>query len=247
MNPVYPGILAFSERSWQGGGLANWVATINNGDAEAFAAFESKLLEHRDLYFSSLSFPYAPQSKLVWDLYGPYENGGDVSKSFSIEQSLQGENTIPSSQQERGGTIILRHWWWPWISGALKNPQENTTWYARTKIWSDEERVGNFWIGFYNLSRSPATDSPPANAWDHKGSKLWVNSTLINPPRWVHANQTGHSEIPLIDEGYEYRTPTSISLRKGWNTVVVKAPVASFKARSSQYPTKWMFSFMEVK
>jgi hexosaminidase len=247
MNPVYPGMVTFSERSWQGGGQTNWTGTINGGDPIAFSAFETKLLEHRDLYFSSLPFPYVPQAKQSWELVGPYSNEGDVTKNFPIEKSLNAGSVIAPTQLELGGTIILRHWWWPWISGALKDPQENTTWYARTKIWSDQDRIGNFWIGFYNMSRSPATDSPPVNAWDHKVSKLWVNNSVIDPPHWAHANQTGHAEIPLVDEGYEYRTPTAIALKKGWNTVVVKAPVGSFKARAAQHPTKWMFSFVEVK
>jgi hypothetical protein len=62
----------------------------------------------------------------------------------------------------------------------------------------------------------------------------------------VRGGQKGNSEIPLIDEGYEYRTPTKIKVHKGWNTVLIKAPVASTKSEW-QNPVKWMFTFVEME
>ena len=52
--------------------------------------------------------------------------------------------------------------------------------------------------------------------------------------------------MPLIDEGYEYRTATKINLQKGWNTILIKAPVAGFKGRDWQNPVKWMFTFITL-
>jgi len=95
-------------------------------------------------------------------------------------------------------------------------------------------------------SRSPATDSPPLDGWDNKGSAVWVNGKLISPPVWKRPGQKGISEIPLIDEGYEYREPTKIFLNKSWNTVLIKAPVGTFKAEW-QNPVKWMFTFVPVE
>jgi hypothetical protein len=34
---------------------------------------------------------------------------------------------------------------------------------------------------------------------------FWINQHLIEPPIWKRAGLKGHAEIPLIDEGYEYR------------------------------------------
>jgi hypothetical protein len=56
----------------------------------------------------------------------------------------------------------------------------------------------------------------------------------------------GNSEIPLLDEGYEYREPTKIPLKKGWNNILIKAPIESFKGKDWQNPVKWMFSFTEI-
>ena len=50
----------------------------------------------------------------------------------------------------------------------------------------------------------------------------------------------------MIDEGYEYREPTKILMQKGWNTVLIKAPVGTFKGEW-QNPVKWMFTFVEFK
>ena len=132
------------------------------------------------------------------------------------------------------------------IKGMLDSAKENTTWYAQTKVWSPVDRVQSFWIGFNNLSRSMATDSPPAGAWDNKGSAVWVNGNLIPPPQWIRGGQKGNLEIPLIDEGYAYRAPTKIFLKQGWNDVLIKVPVGSFKGKDWQNPVKWMFTFVPV-
>ena len=245
MNPVYPGMLAFAERSWRGGGKTGWIANMDDGDTAAFRHFENRLLDNKTLWFGSKPFPYVQQSHLTWKLLGPYDNGGDLTKSFDIERSLLPGQSVEPAKQVTGGTVVLKHWWAPLIKGALDKPQENSTWYATTQIWSAADTTRDFWIGFNNLSRSSATDSPPAGAWDNKGSAVWVNGRQIAPPAWTRPGQRGHSEIPLIDEGYEYRAPTRIFLQKGWNTVVLKMPIGSFKGKDWQNPVKWMFTFVE--
>lgn len=242
MNPVYPDILTFAERIWTGGGSAQWTTRIGipgSATAAAFAAFEKRLLIHQQRYFSNLPFPYVKQSNITWQLYGPFQNGGDLNKEFDITKSKPAQEAI-------GGTIVLRHWWAPNIDGWIADPKENTTWYATTKIWSDADKTENFWIGFNNFSRSPATDSPPEGAWDNKKSEVWVNGKLVPPPVWKRGGQKGDGEIPLVDEGYEYRAPTPVKLQKGWNTIRVKAPVGSFTPTDWQNPVKWMFTMVKT-
>lgn len=244
MNPVYPGMLAFAERSWRGGGQDGWVANIDDGDKNGFVDFENRLLDNKKLFFSHKIFNYQKQSNTVWKLYGPYTNEGNLKKQFLPETKNWKETTTKPYKELTGSTIVLRHWWAPLIKGAIDTPKDSTTWYATTKIWANEDGPKNFWIGFNNISRSPATDSPPANAWDEKGSAIWVNGNLIAPPKWIRAGQKGNAEIPLMDEGYEYREPTKILLKKGWNTVLIKAPIGSFKGKDWQNPVKWMFTFV---
>ena len=253
MNPVYPGMIAFAERTWRGGGDSGWIANVKNEKQEKeFSEFEQRLLDHKEEYFKHIPFPYHRQTMMHWNLFGPYQNGGDLSKSFTPENKNFSDS---ATLKATGGTIVLRHWWYPLIKGVLPNPEENTTWYASTKIWSNEATIGNFWIGFNDLSRSHATDSPESGTWNNLQSKVWVNARLndavgqgieIAPPHWEHAGQKGNSEIPLVDEGYSYREATKIPLHKGWNTVLIKAPVGTFKGKDWQNPVKWEFTFLPV-
>lgn len=223
MNPVYPAMMAFAERSWRGGGQAGWIANISDGDVKAFAAFEERLLNHKQQYFP---FPYQRQSHLEWQLY-------DANEKYI--------KTVT------GGTVVLRHWWAPLIKGAIDSIQPNTTWYAQTEIWSDENGTKPFWIGFNNLSRSPATDSHPMGEWSANKPSIWVNNQLIAPPIWKRGGQKGNAEIPLSDEGYEYRIPTMIGLQKGWNKVRIKIPIDQLKGKDWQNPAKYMFTFVPVE
>lgn len=169
MNPVYPAMLAFAERSWRGGGKPGWIANISDGDEAAFAEFESRLINHQHQYFKSLSFPYQPQSSLEWKLY---DANNKLLKTVS------------------GGTIVLRHWWAPLIKGAIDTIKPNQVWYATTQIWSEENTTKPFWIGFNNLSRSPATDSPPAFAWNEHNATVTVNGGIVPPPIFLQYIRT---------------------------------------------------------
>jgi len=243
-NPVYPGMIAFAERTWRGGGIRGWITNVKPGKQEKeYSEFEQRLLDHKEQYFQNIPFPYYRQMMMHWDLFGPYKNEGYLSRSFAPENKNFSDSP---ALKAIGGTVILKHWWYPLINGVIENPSENTTWYATTKIWSDEERVADFWIGFNDLSRSPATDTPCEETWNDLQSKVWVNGEIVPPPVWEYAGQKGNSEIPLTDEGYSYRQPTKILLHKGWNDVLIKAPVGTFKGKDWQNPVKWEFTFLPV-
>ena len=250
MNAVYPTLLAFAERTWCGGGHYNFTSVIGNKGTtshSSFVEFENRLLDHSTLYFSSLSFPYVKQQDVTWHLIGPYSNEGDLTKQFDPEANgFLDRLQLDQLPVVTGGTIWLRHFWSPAIGSHLDKFSENTTWYATRKIWSTTDTEVNYWIDFNNLSRNTNSDSPPVGQWDKKGSKVWVNGKEINPPLWQRAGAKGHSEIPLTDEGYAYRMPTRIHLKKGWNTVLIKAPVSTFKGES-QNPVKWMFTFIQSR
>lgn len=247
MNAVYPVMLTFAERTWQGKGWKNYTtAMAAKGTAKhaAFAAFEQRLLAHQQQYFQQQSFPYWPQANIEWTLIGPYKNAGKLQQSFAPEQPAFWD-TVKLQQYPTvtGGTIWLRHFWHPMIPSHLAKPTDSTTWYAVRKVWCNEAGMADAWIGFNDLSRSTATHSLPAGAWDDKGSEVWVNGQRIAPPQWQRAGQQGYLEIPYTDEGYAYRPPTKIFFQKGWNTVLIKAPVGSFRA-DWQQPVKWMFTFL---
>lgn len=245
MNPVYPSIVSFAERIWEGGGWEGKRTSVGEPGsalAQEFARFEKKLLDHKTQYFRGMPFPYVKQQDMTWELFGPYMNKGNLAEQFAPE--LTGLANLRPAMKTTGGTVILRHWWAPTVSGVLPDPKENTTWYAKTRVWSEEDNIADCWIGFNNISRSPSTDSPLPGTWSSHENKIWLNGEEILAPQWNRAGQRGHSEIPLSDEGYEYREPAKVKLKKGWNEVLVKAPIGSFKGRNWHNPQKWMFTFV---
>ena len=57
MNAVHPGILAFAERSWKGGGVDGWTAVIDKGNKSLnFYKFENRLPDHKEQCFSAKLF-----------------------------------------------------------------------------------------------------------------------------------------------------------------------------------------------
>ena len=249
MNPVYPSILAFAERSWRGGGFPGTVVEIGNAGSEraiVFQEFENRLIQHKHQYFKNLPFPYVRQSNIQWKLFGPFENGGDLKQIFWPEDKNVSIDDSTATKTVTGGTIYLRHWWYPILTSWLDDPQDSSTWYAYQKIWRDKDTTGFMWIGFNNLSRSYATDPPQEGTWDNEKSCIWLNGKLIDPPQWNHAGEKSNSEIPLSDEGYEYCDPTKVHFKKGWNTILIKLPVKSFQGRDWQNPVKWMFTAIPV-
>jgi inhibitor of KinA sporulation pathway (predicted exonuclease) len=246
MNPVFPALLAFSERSWRGGGREGWIANLPDDDSLGFRAFEDRLIRHRDRHFRDVPFPYVRQTGMRWDLYGPYDRVSDSLRP-AVDVTRPATAGLRPFRSVTGGTVVLRHWWAPLVEGAVAAPADHTTVYAYTRFWSDAARAGRFWIGFNDLSRSYATDPPPVGAWDTKGSAAWLNGVPVPPPAWARAGGRGHPEVPLVDEGYSYRTPTVLPVRKGWNHVWLRLPARAFRVRDSGNPEKWMFTFVEVE
>lgn len=250
MNAVFPVMLTFAERTWRGGGWKNYLSDIgipSSNRYQLFTEFENRLLQHQSIYFKNTMFPYVKQASLAWKLKGPYFNNGNTLTEFLPELNPSNNKIFNESDLTvYGGTIVLKHFWHPVIGGVLTNPEDSSTWYASRTIWSDVDTVKNFWIGFNNYSRSTATQPPPIGEWDDKHSKVWVNGKIIQPPLWALGGKSIDLEQPLIDEGYEYRTPTKIALKKGENHVLIKCPVKTFVGKDWQHPVKWMFTFVET-
>ena len=246
MNPVYPAMLAFAERAWRGGGFPGVVVNIGNSlRAKSFREFENRLIKHKHLYFADLPFPYVRQSDLHWKLFGPFENDGDLQKVFWPENKNVSLPDSFATKTVTGATIYLRHWWYPQLTSWLDDLKENTTWYAYTKIWKSRDTTGFMWIGFNDFSRSTATITAEAGTWDNRESKIWLNGNIIAPPYWKNAGK-GNSEVPLANQGYSYRAPTKVHFKKGWNTILIKLPVKSFRGKDWQNPVKWMFTAIPV-
>ena len=250
-NTVYPGLLAFAERSWRGGGYEGTSFAIGAGRPDrikAFENFERRLLDHKRKYFETLPFNYVKQTGMRWKLLGPFENKGNLEAAFWPElqpDSIQKVTGVPAL----GGTVWLWHTHFPLTKAWLQYPQPQNTWYAYTRFYSPVSGMVDFWIDTKDQSKSGADATPPAGEWDRNKSKIWINNRLIDPPVFKFAGrQSGLLEEPLEDEMYYIRPPHKVVVHKGWNRVLVKLPVDQFDPlKDWQVPPKLMFTVIPLK
>ena len=250
-NPVYPGMVTYSEASWKGQPLntgVNYLAKLpppKNPLYNDFHEFEERLVVHRDRYFKDKPFQYVKQSQIVWKIIGPFNNHGDVNRSFPVEDALRENYTIDDQKFSwtgpyYGGTIFISHFFgFPsWFS------EKQGTVYASTNVWSPKDQQVGCWIGFHDWSRSGGRRGgpfPQQGQWHTTNPKVWVNGEIIDSPLWKNpglAEKT--AEIPFSDENYSFREPTKITLKKGWNSVLLKVPQGGTS-------WKWMFTFVPVR
>lgn len=244
LNGFYPNMLTLAERSWRGGGRPLTKAGPVLVDKTAFAEFENRLLAHKQQHFAHLIFPYVRQQNLNWRLLRPVPNGGDLTTRFSSEDGQLDSFGLDAT----GATIYLRHTWGPDIvRGYLDKPQPNHTAYAYTFVYSPGAQTVGAWVGFHNHGRSEKDASSPAGQWDYKGSKLWVNDQEIQPPTWKTPRlHPADNETVYTDEPYENRPPLPITLKKGWNKVLIKLPVGTYQTADYRL-VKWQFTFVFVR
>lgn len=252
MTPVYPSMLAFAERSWRGGGYPGvmfYIGEDSSQRAKDFAAFEARLLLHKQQYFSQLPFPYVKQTGIHWKLFGPFENKGELTTTFWPEGKQVSLADSTAALRVTGGTIWLWHTHsFMGTTGWLPAPKENTTWYAFTRFWSNSDTTLTLFTELKDLSRSGADATPPAGEWDYMKSRIWLNNALIPPPVWaVPGREAGRLEDPLVNEGFSYRPPTTVKVKKGWNSLLVKLPLSSFDPMKDwQQPPKLMYTVIPV-
>lgn len=250
-NPVYPGMLTYSETSWKGQPVdigENYLAKLPTPDNKLykeFQEFEERLTVHRDRYFQDKPFPYLKQSKIEWKIIGPFDNGGDLNRSFPVEKSIKKKYTVDGKKVSwtgpyYGGTIHIRHF----FGFPSYFSEKQGTSYATTKIWSPKNQEVDCWIGFHDWSRSGGRRGGPFPAqgqWHNTNPKVWLNRKLIEPPVWKNPGLAEKTEeIPYEDENYFFRKPAKISLKKGWNEVLLKVPQGGTS-------WKWMFTFVPVR
>lgn len=251
MNAVYPFMLAFSERSWHGGGYPGIVKLDIGPDcsnrAKEFKNFEKRLIDHKKMYFEQKPFPYVRQSQIRWKLFGPFANQGDLSASFWPEDKDVSLIDSTATILATGGTV------WLWYRNGnsyhtwLPSPRKNTTWYAFTQFWSNSRDSVAMWIGFKNILRSLDSKTPPLDQWDYKKSKIWINGEIVPPPKWKFPgrNLEKNLEALLVDEGYYYRPPIIVKAKKGWNSILVKLPL-KMDEDLHEWQRRCMFSAMPV-
>ncbi|WP_346856317.1 family 20 glycosylhydrolase [uncultured Draconibacterium sp.] len=249
-NPVYPGILTYSEIAWKGqqhnteDKYLAMFPDFNDPLFSEYCNFESRLIEHRDKYFQNKPFPYIRQTEMEWSIIGPFNHQDDVNRSFPVEDSICEKYFVDSLEynwKERiiGGTVHLQHF----FGYPSYFPKASGTYYAFTRIWSPKTQKLDVWIGFHDWSRSGGRRGgpfPDKKEWHNTNPKVWVNNQIIEAPNWQQPNlKTQTEEIPFVDENYFFRQAQSIELKKGWNAVLLKIPIKN-------NTWKRMFTFVPV-
>ena len=250
-NNFYPYMLTLAERAWRGGGNCYFdgKGTLLWEDEPeqlaAFKEFEDRLLWQKKTWLKEVPFPYVRQTRSEWQITDAFPNGGDLNKVFPPEEKedsvYQYEGKTYKTRKIIGNGIYLRHVWGTLVPGFYANPQENHTAYATRWIYSPKERKTQLMLEFQNYSRSESDLAPRQGTWDYKCSRAWLNGQEIMPPVWENTNTERSNEITLKNETYMSRPAIDITLKKGWNKLMLKLPVGKFSSKETRL-VKWMFT-----
>ena len=250
-NNFYPYMLTLAERAWRGGGNCYFdgKGTLLWEDEPeqlaAFKEFEHRLLWQKKTWLKEVLFPYVCQTQSEWQITDAFPNGGDLNKVFPPEEKedsvYQYEGKTYKTRKIIGNGIYLRHVWGTLVPGFYANPQENHTAYATRWIYSPKERKAKLALEFQNYSRSESDLAPRQGTWDYKCSRAWINGKEIMPPVWENTNTERSNEITLKNENYMSRPAIDITLKKGWNKLMLKLPVGKFSSKETRL-VKWMFT-----
>lgn len=250
-NNFYPYMLTLAERAWRGGGNCYFdgKGTLLWEDEPeqlaAFKEFEDRLLWQKNTWLKEVPFPYVRQTQSEWQITDAFPNGGDLNKVFPPEEKedsvYQYEGKTYKTRKIIGNGIYLRHAWGTLVPGFYANPQENHTAYATRWIYSPKERKAKLALEFQNYSRSESDLAPRQGTWDYKCSRAWLNGQEIMPPVWKNTNTERSNEITLKNENYMSRPAIDITLKKGWNKLMLKLPVGKFSSKETRL-VKWMFT-----
>ena len=136
----------------------------------------------------------------------------------------------------------MRHTWGQIVPALFAEAQPHSTAYAWTYVYSPRPQAAGALIEGYNYSRSERDLAPPSGSWDRMGTQIWLNDSLIAPPRFDNSGKTpiSHEDL-LLNENFTGRAPQKVWLRAGWNKVLLKLP---FQPDGGTRLKKWMFTFV---
>lgn len=261
-NGQWPVTLAYADSLWHGrkADAPDYYTVLPPQDSDAFRSyqeFETRLLAHRDRFFGGLPFPFVKTSHIRWKIAGPFERDKSQAGETAFEPEKQIKSEYAAGQANlkwipvNGGTVILEG---RWKDGVFANaPQNLSTAYALTYLYSESDATLRAWTGFETPFRSNRNYGgiPPEGQWDAFGANIWINDAPLAPPTWREPgkyNATNGSifsgpkaEQPYTDEEFYWtREPSTFAVHKGWNKILIRSP----RGYAGQ---NWSFSFIPVK
>lgn len=239
----------------------------------AFAEFEDRLAYHRDSYFKGIPFAYVKQTDIKWRLIGAFDHRGKNDTSFEPEQIIKSEYVVGDTvlrwneTPAFGGMVQIRDLYsmfnmhrgifrvghWPTVMSPAVGKGGGTC-YALAYIRSPKDQevhlmfgLNGMWghSGGYRSARAPEQGS-----WDFSGGDVWLNGERVAPPDWKFESLPwtgwgkGRIEVPLTEEGYFFRPPVKIRLKKGINRILVRSVFGHWKGDNGQ--RKWQFCCIPV-
>lgn len=225
INGMPVAMLPFAERAWVGG---------SGYDRDDLIEFERKMVVHRDGMLRDWDVRWVANSHIPW--------------SVAVRQ---GEGPMTEDMQwypAWGGSVNLHLLC---LEHGVKFGGRMTAW-LKTEIYSEEDKDIRAWVSFETPSRSTRRSAGVGEQgkWE-TGGRIFVNDEEVLPPSpWkepgmysYHFSTYGYADIqnlPWTDEQlFWMREPVKMKLRKGWNTVLIEAPLL--------YTTPfWFVSFVPV-
>ena len=233
-------MLPFAERSWVGGkgyGL-DYDMLVPGPDNQGYhdlVTFEKKMAYHRDNNLREWDIRWVANAHIPWQVTIPQSKGAKM-EDMQWTKAYGGSVNLYALGKQHG----------------VKQSNEMIAW-LKTEIYSEEEREIRAWVSLETPSRSTRRSAGigEQGKWE-TGGKVWMNGEEVLPP--VAWNEPGAyayhfstykyvdiQNLPWTNEQlFWMREPAKIKLKKGWNTLLIEAPL--------HYKTPfWYVSFSPVE
>lgn len=227
-NGMINGMMAFSERFWNGGNAGTVVNpnVLPDPTSEAgrnLQAFEQTMMYHKDVLHKDKDIRWTANSTLSWKVR---INDGEAIDAWGGAIDMDALCAV-------NGIKVL---------DTMKA-------VAETVIVAEADTIIKVWVGFEAAARSNRISGGigPQGEWENSG-KISVNGEAVKPGKpWMEPGKYSYhfntwsrpqEEEPYTDEQFYWmREPVTIELRKGENKVVIEAPKV-FKGQ------RWSFAFV---
>lgn len=233
-------MLPFAERAWVG--KAGYGLTFDmlvpgpeNQGHHDLVAFEKKMAYHRDHQFKDVDCHWVANAHIPWQVTIPQAQGAKM-EDMKWEKAYGGSVNLHAFARAHNG-----------YTG-----EKRVAW-LKTEIYSEEEREIRAWVSLETPSRSTRRSAGigEQGEWE-TGGKVTINGEPVVPPTpWkepgmysYHFSTYKYADIQNLawtnEQLFWMREPAKIKLKKGWNTLLIEAPL--------HYKTPfWYVSFSPVE
>lgn len=228
-NGMLAGMMAFSERMWQGGPKVaaaneNLYPDPTSAAGLALANMERRMMMHRQRYYSLAEMPWTANASLSWKVTIAGKTLQAWGGAIDLDALCKANDITADEQKEASATTLVR---------------------------AAADTIVNAWLGFDIPARSDrmSTGIGLQGCWENGGqcflngeavlpSTAWKEPGAYNYP--FHTWGQEQAEQPYQDEQFYWmRTPVKLHLHKGDNIIRIVNP-HSFKGQ------RWSFAFMPL-